>query len=168
MALFLGGNQLALLFAQCILVLFLALWLSIGVHDNLRHSEVNAQFVTEVVTLSRLSNDFPELYAIHARRAVTNPKSQRLLFQLIVGVECLVALGLWIATIMLVLALLNFTSESVAQSVALLASLAFTSIWSGFLVAGNYWCYWMCHEGAQNTHYQMTFWGIGVMILVSL
>ena len=50
--------------------------------------------------------------------------------------------------------------------IALFGATAFVAIWSGFLVVGNYFSYWFCHEGAQNTHYQMTLWGLATAILL--
>ena len=55
-----------------------------------------------------------------------------------------------------------------ARSAALGGALGFTTIWSAFLICGNHFAYWYCHEGMQNTHYQMTLWGIATMIFLSV
>ncbi|MFL2786550.1 MAG: DUF2165 family protein [Paracoccaceae bacterium] len=36
------------------------------------------------------------------------------------------------------------------------------------MIAGNWFCYWFCHEGAQNTHFQMTLWGMATMVLIAI
>lgn len=43
---------------------------------------------------------------------------------------------------------------------------AFTTVWTEFQIIGNHFCYWFCHEGAQNTHDQMTFRGLATVILI--
>ena len=51
--------------------------------------------------------------------------------------------------------------------IALTGALLFTCVWAGFLGLGNYFCYWFCHEAGQNTHYQMTLWGMANMIFLA-
>ena len=63
-------------------------------------------------------------------------------------------------------AMAGWVAPETARALALLGATLFTAIWIGFLVAGNYFCYWFCHEWGQNTHYQMTIWGIGTMIFL--
>jgi len=157
-----------LLIAQSMMVLALGLWLSLGLYDNLRHSHVNGDFVREVLTLARLKDEFPELYAVYAARAVHDERALRWLFRLILGAEAVAVVLLWAGFLSLFLALVGALAPGTAQEIATLGALAFTLVWSGFLIGGNYWCYWMCHEGAQNTHFQMTLWGLGVMILLSV
>ena len=55
-----------------------------------------------------------------------------------------------------------------ARVVALLGVLGFTLIWSAFLVFGNWFLIWMCHEWAQSNHFQLLLWGIGTMLLLIL
>lgn len=145
----------------------LALWLSLGAYDNLRHPKVNGLFVAQVLELTLLKEEYPELYEMHAKRAVRSKPVQTLLFRLIIFAECAAVLLLWCGFLSLCAAVPGWVAVETATGLATLGVLAFTLIWSGFLVAGNYWCYWMCHEGAQNTHFQMTLWGIGVMVLLA-
>ena len=74
---------------------------------------------------------------------------------------------LWIGAGALTYSLFGAAALDTARALALLGCIAFTAVWSAFLVVGNYFSYWFGHEGAQNTHYQMTLWGIGVMILLT-
>jgi len=60
------------------------------------------------------------------------------------------------------------TDPDVARQCALIGVFCFTSIWAGFLVAGNWFCYWFGHEGAQNTHFQLLQWGVLTLILLSI
>lgn len=159
---------MALILAQTVMVLMLALWLSVAVYDNLKNPVINGQFVAEVLAMRRLQTEFPDLYALHADRAVESEAYHRLIFRLIVMGEVLTALALWIGFTSLNLSLAGALDVDMARSVAILATLAFTSIWCCFLIFGNYWCYWMCHDAAQNTHFKMTLWGLGVLVFLAI
>ncbi|MEL6889123.1 MAG: DUF2165 family protein, partial [Pseudomonadota bacterium] len=68
----------------------------------------------------------------------------------------------------LLMALMGTGTVAGGRSIAMIGAMAFTAVWAGFLIVGNHFCYWFCHEGAQNTHYQMTLWGVGTMVLLGL
>jgi len=86
----------------------------------------------------------------------------------VVAAECLAALVLWIGVVALLMSLAGMGSADTGRSIAMIGTMLFTGVWAGFLIVGNHFCYWFCHEGAQNTHYQMTLWGIGTLILLAL
>lgn len=156
------------LVVQIIMVLMPALWLSIGFYDNIRHRDVNGAIVNDVLSMRVLQDEYPDIYAVHQHRAIGSPRLRNALFALIVLAEGVVVLALWFSLCVLSAAMLGLMEPTAARSLAMLGPLGFATLWSSFLVAGNYWCYWMCHEGAQNTHFQMTLWGIGVLILLAL
>ena len=158
----------AILIAQTSSVLFLALWLTTGVWENLRYPVLNSTFTAEVLEMSRMREDYPEAYALVAHRRITNPKIQNLLFRLVVVWESLATLLLWASVIALALACFGMTADATARILAMVATLAFTATWAGFLIIGNWFCYWFCHEGAQSTHFQMTLWGLATMILLAV
>ena len=72
------------------------------------------------------------------------------------------------AAIWMVLALCGLADLEQARIAALAGALGFTSIWSGFLIAGNHFAYWFCHQWAQSTHFQLVLWGIGTMVLLAI
>lgn len=156
-----------LLVAQACLTGTLALWLSFGVRDNLLHPAMNGAFTAQVLALERMRTAYPDDFRLVQHRRVTNPAMQRLLFRFIVACEVLVCLLLWIATIWMGLAVAGLADATEARAVALAGALGFTSIWSGFLIAGNHFAYWYCHEWAQNTHFQLALMGIGAMVLLA-
>jgi len=158
--------ELITLLTQTVAVFFLTAWLTTGVYENLFFPDLNATFTTEVLDMTRMREDYPDAYARVAHRRVTNPAIQTLLFRFIVAWEVLAVTALWVGFMTMLSALFGATPIETAHSFALLGVLLFTSTWAGFLVAGNWFCYWFCHEGAQNTHYQMTLWGIGTAILL--
>lgn len=157
-----------LLLAQTCATGFLALWLTTGVWENLRHPQLNSAFTAEVLSMSRMREAYPQDYARVAHRRIDSPAMQTLLFRLIVGWECLALLALWIGTGAMAAALIGATPPDTARALALLGALLFSATWAGFLIAGNWFCYWFCHEGAQNTHFQMTLWGTATMVLLAI
>ncbi|MEM1350767.1 MAG: DUF2165 domain-containing protein [Pseudomonadota bacterium] len=157
----------AILIAQIICLAGLAGWLSFGVRDNILHPTLNETYTTEVMEMTRLKEEYPEVYAEVSHRAITDPKLQRVAFRLVVAAELAATILLWLGTAALVLALFGAVSSEVARSLGLYGATAFLAIWSAFLVFGNHFNYWFCHEGAQNTHYQMTLWGLGTLILLT-
>ncbi|MBE1283997.1 MAG: DUF2165 family protein [Rhodobacteraceae bacterium] len=155
-----------ILVSQLVTVFFLAAWLTTGVFENIIHSELNSTFTAEVLNMDRMRADYPEMYEKVAYRRVSSVAVQKVLFAVIVIWEFLATLGLWIGVGALALAVVGTVGTETARMLGLLGVLMFTSTWAGFLVAGNWFCYWFGHEGAQNTHYQMTLWGLGTMIFL--
>ncbi|MEJ5219919.1 DUF2165 family protein [Cognatishimia sp. D5M38] len=145
---------------QALAVSFLAAWLTIGVYENIRHPDINRVFTSEVLDLARLREVYPEVYADVQHRRIANKRVQHGLFYLIVSAELLATVLLWTGAISL------FLGTETAPVFALLGVMSFTTIWAGFLIAGNWFCYWFCHEGAQNTHYQMLLWGLATLIFL--
>ena len=139
---------------------FIAAWLTTGALENLLHPAINETYTAEVLDMRRLRDDYPEAYSIVAYRRVTSPRIRAALFKLIVVWELLATLALWAGVIVLALAAAGQVQPDVARTLGLLGGLMFTSIWAAFLIAGNWWCYWFGHEGAQVTHFHMTIWGL--------
>jgi predicted small integral membrane protein len=157
----------AVLLAQFVVTTGLAGWLSTGVIDNLLHPKMNETYTAEVMSMARMRTEYPDAYAEVAHRAVKSRKVQLLAFRCVVAAELLATVVLWAGSLSLLAALFGGFEPEAARAIALWGAAAFVAVWSGFLVVGNYFSYWFCHEGAQNTHYQMTLWGIGAAILLS-
>lgn len=154
--------------SQTLMLALIAGWLTTGVLDNLLYPEQNEQFTTQVLTMSRLRAEFPDFYDQIGHRAVSNRRHQIIMFRFVVWVEILVAVLLWIGVLMMATSCLSWVAADTARSTAILGATGFVTIWAGFLIVGNHFAYWFGHEAAQNTHYQMTLWGIGVLIFLSL
>ena len=157
-----------LIAAQALATGLVASWLTLGVRDNILHPSVNETYTAEVMEMSRMKAEYPEAFAHVAHRAVTNRKFQQAAFRIVVTAELIATLVLWAGVIGLIMALVGTGSADTGRSIALAGTMLFTAVWAGFLIVGNHFCYWFCHEGAQNTHYQMTLWGVGTMILLAL
>ena len=156
------------LLAQIMSLAGIAGWLTTGFWDNLRYPENNETYTAQVLSMARMQEDFPAEYARVAHRAVTSRSLQQLAFRLVVAAEFAATVILWLGIGALVLALFGAADQETARALGLLGAAMFTAIWAGFLVVGNYFSYWFCHEGAQNTHYQMTLWGMANMIFLAV
>lgn len=154
------------LVAQSASVFFLAAWLSTGFIENLLHPDLNETFTAQVLSLERMREEYPEAYTVVAHRRIDNPAIQKLLFKCIVCWEGLATLVLWVGVTSLILATIGVIDGATARAIGVLGALLFTATWAGFLIVGNWFCYWFCHEGAQNTHYQMTLWGLATIVLL--
>ncbi|MEL7098016.1 MAG: DUF2165 family protein [Pseudomonadota bacterium] len=156
-----------LLIAQLVACGLIAAWLITGVWDNIAYPGNNETYTAEVMSMKRMKEMYPDEYAHVAHRAIDNRKVQQLAFRLVVFAELAGAIVLSLGTVLIALAVIGIVGTAFALSVAMLGAVIFTAVWGGFLVVGNYFCYWFCHEGAQNTHYQMTLWGLGTLILLA-
>ncbi|WP_299613044.1 DUF2165 domain-containing protein [uncultured Tateyamaria sp.] len=157
-----------LIAAQALATGLVASWLTLGVRDNILHPSVNETYTAEVMEMTRMKADYPEAFAHVAHRAVTNRALQQLAFRAVVGAELIATLVLWAGVIGLIMALVGMAEAETGRIIAMAGTMVFTAVWAGFLIVGNHFCYWFCHEGAQNTHYQMTLWGVATMILLAL
>lgn len=157
----------ALTLAQLVVMTLLTGWLATGVNDNLRLPQLNEPLTAEVFGLDRMRANYPALYAIMAHRALHNPALMRGLFRLVVASELLVCMALAAGTLGLGLSLCGWVDPGTARALCLLAVAGFTAIWGGFLIVGNHFGYWMCHEGAQVTHFHLMLSGLGTLILLA-
>ncbi len=160
--------ETAIILCQAGALALLAAWLSVALRDNFRHPEINAQFTREVLSLARIARDYPGVLAEVGRRRVERAGIQRGVFIAIVVAETLVTALLWLAVGALLAAAAGALEPSVARVLGLAGAFGFTAIWAGFVTAGNHFCYWLCHEGAQNTHFQLLLWGMAVLLLIAL
>lgn len=160
--------ELMLLVAQTASVFFLAAWLTTGVFENIFYPKLNSVFTSEVLEMTRLRDDYPEAYAMMAHRRIVNPATQKWLFRLIVLWELAATIALWIGYTVLTMAMFDLADPNIARALGLLGTILFTATWAGFLIAGNWFCYWFGHEGAQNTHFQMVLWGMATLVLLAV
>lgn len=160
--------ETTLLAAQALTTSLIAAWLTLGARDNLLHPSVNETYTAEVMEMARMREEYPDAFAQVAHRAITNRATQQLAFRVVVAVEVSTTLVLWAGVIALLMAMAGIASPEAGRTVAMIGAMLFTAIWGSFLIVGNHFCYWFCHEGAQNTHYQMTLWGLGTLILLAV
>jgi predicted small integral membrane protein len=156
-----------ILAGQAVLVALLAGWLVLGAIENIRKPEVNFALVRDILSMRRVAEFSPEIYAEVGGNRIDDPRIHRLLFRVIVGIECVVAVALCIGAGMLALAAFGAGDAGTARVVAIAAVAGFTAIWGGFLVGGQWFHYWAGAEGAQMTHYMMTIWGVATFVALT-
>jgi predicted small integral membrane protein len=157
-----------LLLAHSACVAMIAAWLTLGLRDNLLHPSLIRALIAEVMEISRMKAAYPAQFAQLSHRAVHDPRLQDAVFRLIVALQIAATATLWAGAGWLLLALAGAADVQAARAAAMIWALLFTAIWAGFLVAGNHFAYWFCHEDAQHRHYQMLLWGLGTMILLAV
>ncbi|MGA9410565.1 MAG: DUF2165 family protein [Roseobacter sp.] len=159
--------EAALLLTQLVATGVLSCWLTVGVRDNLLHPLMNETYTAQVMEMIRLRLEYPVEYEQIAHREITDRRIQTLAFRGIVAAEIIATLLLWMGTLALLMAVIGATPLDTAQPLAIYGATAIVAIWAGFLIVGNHFSYWLGHEGAQNTHFQMTLWGVSTLILLA-
>ena len=152
--------ETTVLAAQAVSVAFMAAWLTIGALENLLHPFLNETYTAEVMDMTRMREEYPEAYRFVAHRRITSAKVRRILFRLIVSWELAATAALWAGSAALAMSAAGQMAQDTAIALGLAGTLMFTATWCGFLIVGNWFCYWFGHEGGQNTHFQMTLWGM--------
>ena len=157
-----------ILAAQALATSLIAAWLTLGVRDNILYPSVNETYTAEVMEMVRMKAEYPKEFAEIAHRAVTNRAMQQWAFRIVVAAEMLATLVLWAGVVGLVMALVGTGSAETGRIIEQIGAILITAVRGGFLIVGNHFCYRFSNEGAQNTHYQMTLWGVATMILLAL
>ncbi|WP_158966114.1 DUF2165 family protein [Chachezhania sediminis] len=155
-----------ILLAQCFAVSVLAAWMVVGVLGNLRHPSINGELVDDVLTMTSLQSGFPSAYERLKHRRIDNAGLRRLVYRAAITLECAAAIGLTLGAILLFLAMLGLAGPVAARSVAVVGAILFSSVWAGFVIIGDYFCYWCGHESAQNTHFQLLMCGLGTILFL--
>lgn len=157
-----------LLIAQTAVTACLCGWIAVGAYDNWRHPALNREAVAAVLRLDMLARDYPEVFDRLRHRRIDSEAVIGGIFRAVVLWETFAALLLLIGAGALALALLGAVDVEAARVLAMTGALAFTLTWAGFLVCGDWFAYWFCHQWAQASHFFLALWGVGAMILLAL
>lgn len=155
-----------LLFVDAALVAGLAVWMSVAVADNWRHPKLNEEAVAMVMRFDLMAEQYPEDFATIAHRRIENPQTIGILFKVMRLAETLAALFLVVGTLSLLGAALGLYAPTVARGVAIVSTAFFICIWAGFVIGGNYFAYWYCHQWAQSNHFMVMYWGLFVLLIL--
>lgn len=155
------------LIGQAVLVALLAGWLVLGAAENIRAPAVNLDLVADVLSMRRVRDERPEIYALTKGNRIENPAVHRALFAVIVAVEAAAALTLSVGAGALALAAFGLAGAEAARLIALAGTIAFTAIWGAFLVGGQWVHYWAAWKETQATHYFMTLWGVATFVALT-
>jgi predicted small integral membrane protein len=151
------------LFSQSAIVALQAAWLTLAVHENIRHPEVNARAFFAVLSLQAIKRHDAAVYRRVAYRRIASPKARKRLFRLLLGAEIVVTILLWIAALALLAAAIGLIGAVTANILANFAVLSFTVIWACFLVGGEWFLYWIGMPRAQQVHFFLILWGIATL-----
>lgn len=157
-----------LLLVEAALVGALGIWMSLAVSDNWRHPKLNAEGVAMVVRFDLMAEQFPEDYSLISHRRIEDSGTIWRLFQAIRAAETLAAAALLLAALLLVLAAVGVASVALATGAAIVGTAFFTLIWGGFIIGGNYFAYWYCHQWAQSNHFSFLYWGFFVLVILMI
>lgn len=157
-----------LLLAETVMTGLIGVWMVTGALDNWRFPELNRAAVATVLRLDRMAEQYPDDFAHVAHRRVESDGLIRIGFRIIVIWESLAAILLCLGAGMLGIAWLAGGDPALARDVALAGALAFTINWAGFLIGGNYFCYYYCHFEGQFTHFILVIWGAVVVAFLAL
>ncbi|MDG4650527.1 DUF2165 family protein [Roseibacterium sp. SDUM158017] len=157
-----------LLLVEAALVAGLGTWMAVAVADNWRHPKMNEEGVAMVVRFDLMAIEYPEDYRLVAHRRIEDPATIRRLFHTIRAAETLAAISLVVSALLLVLAAARAASSEVATGAAIVSSAFFTLVWGCFVIGGNYFAYWYCHQWAQSNHFMLMYWGFFVLIVLLL
>ena len=153
---------------QGLLVLAPGVWMAVAVADNWLRPAMNEEAVAMVVRFDLLAEQYPADYALVAHRRIVDPARIRLIFRAARLAETAASAALVLAALLLVLAALGAVGATLAVAVAQASLTLFVSVWAGFIIGGNYFAYWYCHPWAQSNHFMLMFWGLLVLIAVSV
>ncbi len=156
------------LFAEAVMTGLIGLWMATGALDNWRFPELNRATVAQVMRMERMEQQYPEEFSHVAHRRVSDVRVVNLAFRLIVLWESLSAILLCLGSAMLAVAALTGGDIGFARNIAIAGALSFTVNWAGFLIGGNYLCYYYCHFEGQFTHFMLVIWGSLVCTLLVL
>jgi predicted small integral membrane protein len=143
-------------------------WIALGALENIRVPKANGDMVAEVLSMSRMKVEEPEYYAVVSGNRIESPRFHRAAFAAIVASESIAAIVMLAGALALAGAGLGLWDAAVPRTIAVLGTLAFTLVWSGFLVGGQWVHYWIIHQDAQHTHFMLVLWGVATLGLLLL
>ncbi|MEY8840511.1 DUF2165 family protein [Cribrihabitans sp. XS_ASV171] len=150
------------------LVAGLGVWMTVAVADNWLHPRLNEEAVAMVVRLDLMEQMYPDDFAQIAHRRIESPVTIGRLFRTVRLFETLAAVALLLSVLLLVLAAGGLVASTLATGAAILSATLFVSIWGGFVIGGNYFAYWYCHQWAQSNHFMLMYWGFFVLVVLLL
>jgi predicted small integral membrane protein len=153
---------------EALLVAAPGAWIAIGAFENVRVPKANGDMVAEVLSMSRLKADQPEYYAIVSANRIESPQVHRIAFGAIIAAESVAAIVMLLGALALAGSGVGLWGPAVPRGIAVAGTLAFTLVWSGFLVGGQWVHYWVVHQDAQHTHFMLVLWGVATLGLLLL
>jgi predicted small integral membrane protein len=157
---------MAMLLIEAVLVAALGLWMAVAVYDNWRHAQLNRNGVAMVMRFDVMARDFPDDFKVVAHRRVDSEALITLAFNAIRMAETIAAIALFATAAGLALAGFGLFDAGSATTAAQVATTFFVLIWAGFIIGGNYFHYYYCHQWGQSNHFMFMYWGFFVLLVL--
>jgi predicted small integral membrane protein len=157
-----------MLLVEAALVAGLGTWMAVAVYDNWRHAKLNRDGVAMVMRFDIMERDYPDDFRLVAHRKVTNEGVITLAFQIIRLAETLAAVVLFAGVFGLLGAAFGTFDAEAARVFAMVGCAYFTLIWAGFIIGGNYFHYYYCHQWGQSNHFMFMYWGFFVLLVLMI
>ena len=154
------------LWIDALLVTALGGWIGLGALENIREPRLNADMVADVLAMGKMRREYPDAFALVGGNRVEDPNFHRLVFAAIVIGESLATLLLIVGALGLAGAAIGLCEAGAARLFAVGGTLAFTMVWSGFLVGGQWFHYWLAEQDAQHTHFLLAIWGVVTLVVL--
>jgi predicted small integral membrane protein len=154
------------LWVDALLVAALGAWIGIGALENIREPRLNADMVSDVLAMGKMRREYPDAFKLVGGNRVEAPGFHRLVFAAIVIGESVATLLLVAGAVGLVGAALGLCDAGAGRLVAVGGTLAFTMVWSAFLVGGQWFHYWIAEQEAQHTHFLLAIWGVATLVIL--
>lgn len=149
-------------------IIMMALWITIGALDNILHPSINEDGTSDVMNMTHMKSVEKRYYDMVSRRRIKSDKNRKIMFGIAVFWEVLSCIMLWVSGGLLIASVFDIVSVEFALLSSLIATSMFTSTWAGFLVLGNWFLYWICHDECQKTHFHMNLWGLVNIVIILL
>jgi predicted small integral membrane protein len=160
--------ETVLVLVDAALVAALGCWMAVAVYDNWRHPQLNREAVAMVMRFDIMARDYPEDFRVVAHRRIESAAVIEAAFQAVRLAETLAAVALLGAAFGLVGAAFGTFDPQLATVTALVATAWFCLIWAGFIIGGNYFHYYYCHQWGQSNHFMFMYWGFFVVLVLLL
>jgi len=160
--------EMILLLVAAILVSGPAVWMTFAVADNWLHPRLNEEAVAMVMRFDMMAVEYPDDFKLLAHRRIEDPEKIRRAFQGIRLAETLAAIAMSVSALLLAGAAFGYFDTVTAVTIAILSMAIFVSVWAGFIIGGNFFAYWYCHQWAQSNHFMLLYWGFFVLLALLL
>ena len=155
-----------LLLVDAALIAGLGVWMTVAVADNWRHPKLNEDAVAMVLRFDFMAAEYPDEFAALAHRRIEDPRIISLLFRAMRLAETIAATLLLFGALLYFGAAIGALDAIIAQALGIVGTIFFVCIWAGFIIGGNYFAYWYCHQWAQSNHFMVMYWGLFVLLIL--
>jgi hypothetical protein len=135
---------------------------------NISQADINERGFGLVLRMDLVEKQDPEAFKSVLKRRIQNPEIERRLFRLLVACEAIVAGLLWLSALGLLLAAVGLIGHAGARSLAMIAVLGFTAIWTSLLTGGLWFMDRVGMDAAVMGQSFLLIWGTATLIFLAV